>query len=219
MNDGLDPTAEMVLQVMGLSDDDFESLVTALNTEAIPTSRRQLEMLIAGAVPDGPDSEDLTAFVLAFASSFYYGEVDEAYALSRMGELHAEQAATSAEAVETKLRLLFRSRAAILVAGAQVGRRKTAGLVERVSLQMDLRPVVHPDGGTPELYSIYHRLQLVVTDDESGDQERTIEVVLNHQDLKKLNLQTGALLQAQVDVQNALREAGATVFLPLREEG
>ncbi|WP_455904701.1 hypothetical protein [Microbacterium sp.] len=213
----LDPTAQAVKQVMSLSDEDFSRLMVQLDS-SLPTSQRELEKVVSSALPEGFDAEQMTAFALALAGNLYWESSNPDSTLRRVGRVTSRLIDAEASEIEHRLRMLFRSRAVLLVSGAQSGKRKTSGLVERVSVNMDLRPVVHPDTGKAELFTVYHRLHLVVTDDEAGLVEKTIEVVLDHADLARLESLAAASLQAQREMQTALGAAGSAVYLPLREE-
>lgn len=214
----LDSTAQAVGQIMSITEESFNSLIAVLDSTQLPTSQARLEAVVVDALPSKDDVERFTAFALAYASTLYWGSFNADRTLKRMSVVTAEQLGLESGAVEDRLRALFRSRAVLLLAGAQAGRRQTVGLLERATIQMDLRPVVHPDGGKVEMFGVYHRLHLVVTDDDAGDAEKTVEVVLDHADLKQLEALAAASLRAQQDIQASLAESGGTVYLPLRKE-
>ena len=214
----VDPTARAVQRIMSIPQEQFEFFIETLDTGRVPTSQTELEVMISGGLPSDMDGETIAAFALAFAGNLYWSNLSPDRTLRRMAEVTGEQLGFEVDAVADRLRALFRSRAVLLVAGAQAGRRHTAGLVERLSLQMDLRPVVHPDGGKVDLYSIYHRLHVVVTDDDAGAVEKTVEIVLDHVDMRQLHRAATAALRAQKEIETSLVESGASVYLPMRKE-
>lgn len=213
---GLDPTAEVVQKLMSLSAEEFRGFISALNAGEVPTSQRQLGELMSAALPTGEDAEQLTAFSLAFSGTLYWGAYDPKSTLARISKNTASQLGVDVEEVSERLSSLLQARAVFLVAGAQMGRRKTAGLIERFGVQMDARPVVDPRGDGIDLYAIYHRVHLVVTDDEAGEEEKVIEVVFDHDDLQAFAAKITASLDAQRRVQAALASTGATVYLPVK---
>jgi hypothetical protein len=211
----LDATGEAVRLIMALPQNEFDTLIRVLDTGEIPTSQARLERLAASGMSSKDDAETIAQFALAFAGTLYWGNYDPERTITRMAKVTGEQVAADPKDVELRIRALFRSRAVLLVAGAQAGRQRTAGFVDALSIQTDLRPVVHPEGGKVELFGIYHRLRIVVTDDEDGADEKVVEVVLDHARLRRLEKDVSAAIDAQQELQSSLAQIGASVYLPM----
>lgn len=214
----LDPTAAAVGHIMSIDDAGFDRILGALS-EGVLVSEEAIEEAVALAVPelDSDQTAAIVGFSLAFGGASSRVADQEQFYRS-VGERAAQRLEVEAEPVVERLLRLFSADCLVRASLAQTNLRDNAFMLQRSFISTDLRPVSLPDEKIPRLYSVVHRLRIDYTESGSSDNDRAVEIVVDHEDLESLISRAQAALDQQRSLQSTVAALGGKVWMPLVDE-
>lgn len=217
----VNPVTQALLYVSDIPDEDFNRMISGLANPPFPSRQNDAKVLIQETAPNIPEEsvDAIVGFSTAFTGALSRVKDRDGFIESIVNRAKTDHDGEWRADLLARVEALFESPAIVFLGGGDDAIRDNPQSLQGMQLATDLRPISVPRAEAGKYFAILHRLKLEYSTGWTEDSVRTIELVLEQDDLVELAALIESTLDSQISIQQSVTKSGGAIYMPYEREG